>query len=134
MNSFDWKSSYSVGSKSLDIQHQKLLQICKRASEYKCDGSKGSIEAFHSILNDLAFYAEKHFETEEDVLRRVGYPLLKQQKQEHDEYSEKLVNFLCDAIAGTIDRDSLEDFLGKWWVGHILESDMQYAGYLQGSV
>jgi len=61
-------------------------------------------------------------------------PLLEQQKQEHDEYSEKLVNFLCDAIAGTIDRDSLEDFLGKWWVGHILESDMQYAGYLQGSV
>ena len=68
------------------------------------------------------------------MLRRVGYPLLEQQKQEHDEYSEKLVNFLCDAIAGTIDRDSLEDFLGKWWVGHILESDMQYAGYLQGSV
>ena len=77
---YEWKPEYSVGSKTLDIQHQKLLMLCKRVSDYQCDSSKRSIETFHSILNDLAFYAKKHFQTEEDVLRLNGNPKLDEQK------------------------------------------------------
>jgi hemerythrin len=127
---YTWSPSYSVGNRTLDAQHQKLLQICKRVSDSRCDGTKDGIGEFHSILNDLAFYASKHFQTEEDVLRRAGYPALEEQKKEHDQYSERLVDFLCDAIDGKVDRESLEDFLGKWWVNHILVSDMQYSAYV----
>jgi hemerythrin len=127
---YDWRPEYSVGNKTLDSQHQKLLQICKRVSVYRCDGTRTSISHFHTILNDLASYAATHFETEERVLHRIGYPSLLQQNIEHKEYSERLVDFLCAAIDGRIDREALEEFLWKWWVSHILESDMQYASYI----
>lgn len=126
----EWKPGYSVGNLTLDSQHKKLLQLCKRVSEYVCDGSQDSIETFHSILSHLAFYADKHFQLEEDVLRRVGYPHLQQQIQEHDAYREWLSEFLCVAMYGNIDKTSLQNYLEQWWVGHILESDMQYSCYL----
>lgn len=130
-NSYEWKPEYSVGNEMLDTQHQQLLQICKDVSGYRCDGSKSSILDFHSILNDLAFYATRHFEAEEDVLRRVGYPALESQLAEHAQYNESLVDFLLDAINGKIDRDALEGFLGLWWVKHILLSDMHYCDYVK---
>lgn len=69
-------------------------------------------------------------QTEERVLHRIGYPSLLRQNIEHKEYSERLVDFLCAAIDGRIDRETLEAFLGKWWVIHILGSDMQYVSYI----
>lgn len=127
----EWKPEYSVGNTTLDYQHQKLLQLCKHVSQYQCDGTKASIETFHSILSELAFYADKHFELEEDVLRRVGYPRLQEQIQEHDAYREWLTEFLCVAMHGNIDKSTLQNYLEQWWVGHILDSDMQYSCYLK---
>ena len=122
----EWKPEYSVGNATLDAQHKKLLQICKSVSQYQCDGSKTSTEAFHSILSELAFYADRHFELEEDVLRRIGFPDLQQQIQEHNTYREWLAEFLFSTIYGNIDKPSLQSYLEQWWVSHILDSDMQY--------
>ncbi len=126
----EWKPEYSVGNTTLDSQHQKLLQLCKRVSHYQCDGTKASIETFHSILSELAFYADRHFELEEDVLRRVGFPQLKEQIQEHNAYREWLAEFLFVAMNGKIDKSSLQNYLEQWWVNHILDSDMQYTNFL----
>ncbi len=126
-----WKPEYSVGSHTLDSQHKKLLELCKRVSSYKCDQSKASIHEFHGILNDLAFYATKHFETEEQVLRQIGYPKLSAQKEQHDGYSERLVEFLMDAIGGNIDKSALHNYLEQWWINHILVSDMEYSDFLK---
>ncbi|MBL8430208.1 MAG: bacteriohemerythrin [Dechloromonas sp.] len=131
INSYEWKPEYSVGDETLDTQHKQLLKICKHVSDFRCDGSKNSVLDYHSILNDLAFYATRHFEAEEALLRRVGYPALEKQQTEHAEYNETLVNFLYDAINGKVDRDTLEGFLGRWWVNHILLSDMHYSDYVK---
>ena len=126
----EWKPEYSVSNATLDAQHQKLLLLCKRVSQYECDGSKNSIETFHSILSELAFYADRHFQVEEEVLRRIGYPNLRQQIKEHNEYREWLTEFLFVVMSGSVDKSSLYDYLERWWINHILISDMQYSGYL----
>lgn len=127
----EWKAEYSVGNPTLDLQHKRLLDLCKRVSTYQCDQSKTSILAFHGILNDLAFYASKHFETEEQVLRQIGYPKLSEQKEQHDGYSETLVDFLLAAINGNIDKCALQNYLEGWWINHILVSDMEYSDFLK---
>ncbi len=126
----EWRPEYSVGNLTLDIQHQRLLALCKRVSAYEFRRDKSSLEEFHSILNELASYATKHFQTEEDILRRVGYPGLADQKREHDAYSENLVEFMFDAINGEPDKASLLSYLESWWIDHILVSDMAYRAYL----
>lgn len=129
-----WRPEYSVGNQTLDLQHKRLLKLCERVSSYQCDKSKASIDAFHVILNDLAFYATKHFETEEQVLQQTGYAKLSVQKMEHDEYSDKMVEFLIAAIGGDIDKVALQRYLESWWVNHILVSDMEYSDWLKQSI
>lgn len=126
----EWKPEYNVGDEMLDAQHRKLLQLCKRVSQYVCDGSKASIEAFHSILSELAFYADKHFELEEDILRRVSFPGLEEQLSEHNAYREWLLDYLFLAMNGEIDKVPLQSYLEAWWIKHILVSDMQYKNFL----
>lgn len=126
----DWRPEYSVGHLTLDTQHQRLLALCKRVSAYEFRRDKQSLEEFHNILNDLAAYASMHFQTEEAVLKAVDYPALAAQKQEHDAYSESLVEFMFDAIHGEPDKLRLQRYLETWWIDHILVSDMAYKTYL----
>lgn len=126
----EWRPEYSVGNLTLDVQHQRLLALCKRVSAYEFLRDKSSLEEFHGILNELASYATKHFQTEEDVLRRIGYPGLADQKREHDAYSENLVEFMFDAINGEPNKERLQSYLESWWIDHILVSDMAYRTYL----
>lgn len=127
----EWKPEYSVGNRTLDLQHQRLLALCKRVSSYMCDGTRASVDAFHVILNDLAFYAKKHFETEEMVLAQIGYSKLSDQREEHDAYREKMIEYMFSAMHGSIDKVSLQDYLETWWIKHILVSDMDYSEALK---
>ena len=131
MQSFEWNSSYSVGDVTLDEQHKKLLLLCKRIAACVQNHAGRSDSEFRLVLNELIDYARNHFEKEEQILRSVKYPFLEEQEKEHSEYEDHIVRFLYSALAGMNDKSSLNEFLGKWWVNHILVSDMKYAQYLK---
>ena len=126
-----WKPSYSVGNSMLDDQHKKLLGLCAKAVSCMSDDSREGVSQFHDILNDLADYVEKHFRTEEAVLRECGYPLLERHREEHLEYQVKLTDFLVSATRGEINKAALHNYLSHWWSDHILCSDRQYAGSIK---
>lgn len=125
-----WDPGYSVGHPVLDSQHETLLKMCRQAAECVNDTSLEGAEHFHVLLNDLAVYAKKHFRTEEQVLARYSYPLLDEQKAEHEEYEIWLSEALLDAMDGKSDKVAVYQFLSAWWVNHILESDMRYREFL----
>lgn len=129
--SLDWRPEYSVGNDTLDSQHIMLLELCKRVSGYVCDGSKTSIKAFQSILNELVAYASMHFQTEERMLEQAGYPMLVNHKASHDKYSDTMVEYLIESIDGGINSSALSEFLKQWWLNHILVSDMDYRDYVK---
>ena len=126
-----WDSSYSVGNAILDQQHQQLLAICAELADCLADDSRRGREQFHSILHDLSIYADTHFCTEETLLSQCAYPLLDEQKAEHDEYRNQLCELLFSATEGDINKVGLQRYLNEWWLHHILESDMKYRNFLQ---
>jgi len=128
-----WNPSYSVGNRALDAQHQWMLELCNRAQVCELDETQESISTFHLILNELVDYARNHFLSEESFLRSIMSPLLGQQIAEHQEYNEKLTEFLFDATTGIIDKRALSIYLGRWWAKHILVSDMQYKKEIESS-
>ena len=125
-----WQPGYSVGNRTLDQQHQRLLALCQRAAICMTEDSQPGVEQFHAILNDLADYAKYHFRTEEALLRRCGYPRLEAHLQEHAAYEQSLTDFLVSAAVGKVAKDALSDYLMSWWINHILDADLQYRGYL----
>lgn len=130
MNGLLWKESYSVGNATLDEQHKILLKLCNLISLCEQDNSPESLKSFHLILNDLADYADTHFRTEEELLIQANYRWVAEHIAEHLAYSEKLTEILYAATVGVIDKSGLARYLEKWWVDHILGSDMNYKSYL----
>jgi hemerythrin len=125
-----WKFGYSVGNSTLDEQHKRLLHLCKQAVSCMADETKEGTRQFHDILNELAAYVDKHFRTEEALLRKCGYPLLDQHAEEHLEYQKKLTDFLWSATLGEINKAELHRYLSIWWSDHILGADKRYSSFI----
>lgn len=121
-----WNPSFSVGSRTIDEQHKKLLAVCNSLAE--CCEMQGSerVSRFHELLDAMARYTREHFATEERILARCGYEALAAQKAEHLEYEEWLVSIISDATFGIYDIPKTSLFMSNWWPRHILHSDMKY--------
>lgn len=127
-----WEPRFSVGHPLMDEQHRQLLALFQQATECMSDTTPEGITQFHIILNDLATYVRTHFQNEEDLLLRCGYPQLAAQQAEHLAYESRLTDLLYFAATGHIDKAALCQHLSDWWTQHILHSDMQYRNYVQG--
>jgi len=131
-----WLPEYSVGSLELDRQHARLLKLCRVAEA--CleldDDDPAMPDKFIHLLAELGNYANVHFETEERLLARVGYPALREQESSHVAYDEILSGLLFDAIEGKFDKRQALTFLTEWWLNHILVDDMKFASYFARQV
>lgn len=126
-----WQPGYSVGNWVLDNQHKKLLSLCQQAIDCQADTSDEGLFRIRIILDELVDYAEEHLQTEEDLLRKCGFPLLERHQEEHAAYQNQLIEFLRAGSAGQFDRAALNRYLEHWWTAHILGSDKQYTDYIQ---
>jgi hemerythrin-like metal-binding protein len=129
---FYWKPHYSVGHKELDLQHQQLFRLCKRASD--CASGKLENEDFHEVINDLAGFALKHIEYEESLLSKCNYSLFAEQEKDHYDFLVKIMDYVDAAMNRTVSKNDIADYVWRWWYGHVLVSDMKYKDTIQATV
>ena len=127
-NDAPWRPEFSVGNPLLDEEHRHLLQLCIESERLLANPAESA--ALHAVLNDLMVYANRHFETEERLLRQAGYPDLAEQEREHHGYRESVAHLHWQAVIGPINAPALRSFLLRWWTFHITGSDMKYKDFL----
>ena len=128
---FVWSARYSVGVDLLDRQHRALLGLCAAARQCLArPPGAGEGPDLHELLADMEHYADEHFRTEEALLAAAGFPYMDAQIADHQAYRESLADFLYSASFDRLKAGTVEQFLLKWWVHHILEGDAAYAGWL----
>jgi len=121
----EWKDSYNIGVKEIDIQHRGLFDLVSKLSNTK---HKYRDHKFFAVtLDTLMRYAELHFATEERYMLEAGYPKFEEHKKEHTGF--------IDAVAGLI-RDlerhqpgieqKILEFIHGWYSDHILGTDRDY--------
>ncbi len=125
-----WNSSFSVGVAQMDAQHIRIIGLINAL-----DGAPQATvrsEVVSDILNELTKYASEHFRCEEELLEKNGYPDLEEHRKEHRAYWQEVVR-LCRDTMGHMDTvpTELMLFLRKWWVEHILNSDMGYRDFFR---
>jgi hemerythrin len=127
---FKWSPDYSVGIRTIDSQHQELVNILNRlfVAVSKREGDK----AIAGILDALMGYTKEHFTLEERLMQQAKYKDLEAHKLEHKKLIEQL-DQLCK-------KHMLEEkpiyfemlsFLKTWLKDHILGVDMRYSAALQ---
>lgn len=127
---FKWSSDYSVQIKTIDDQHQELVNILNRLfiAVSKREGDKAIAE----ILDALMSYTQTHFALEERLMRQAKYKDIESHMEEHRKLLEQL-DKLCK-------KHLLEEkpiyfemlsFLKTWLKEHILGVDTKYSAALQ---
>ena len=125
----EWSDKLSVGIKSIDDQHKKLVSMVNELHDAMSE-RKGS-EVLEGILSRLIDYTKSHFKTEEDLMQKHAYPGFVAHKSAHSQLTEKALDLQLDLKAGKAALSiQVFGFLKAWLVNHIQGEDMKYGPFL----
>lgn len=124
-----WEDRFSVGVRSIDTQHKKLIDLINELHDARLKGKSG--EALGHIFGELATYTVEHFAHEEQIFDQTRYPATTAHKAEHEALKAKVVE-LKNAMEGQKYPFTMElmDFLRDWLQKHIMGSDKAYSSHL----
>ena len=88
MNPFAWKDDYSVGCPDIDDEHNALFRMAEQLFDAINNGTATS--DLTTLFARLASYARFHFEDEEALMQRSGYPEYEQHRREHFNFTAKV--------------------------------------------
>lgn len=126
-----WSSQYSVNIKAIDVQHQRLFELVNELHDAMMQG-KGSL-ILKSTLASLVDYTQTHFKAEEALLIQHNYQGYAQQKKEHTDLVQQLLDIKKQVDDGKIALTiATMNFLKGWLTNHVLGTDMKYKDYLNG--
>ena len=127
--SFEWKGKYEIGVAEIDFQHRYFLSLINRLRR-ELEGIDDP-EYQQGLMSELMSYAKFHFISEENMMRRDGYPGLEQHHQHHQMLLEQLSTRVArlNITHSPQELHKLMRFLVDWFVHHTLNEDHQYAEY-----
>lgn len=128
----EWSKKLELGISKIDFQHRNLVEMINTISEISTEENFATKNrALQSCLERLVEYTVYHFQTEEEVLRKCFYEELPEHKNEHEELTQKVVDFSVRYGQGQDVTKELLDFLKSWLQGHILGSDSKYVSVVK---
>jgi hemerythrin len=130
MGIVQWDGSLATGIESVDVQHEELFRVINSMYDKASRGLTRN--AVIEGLDSLRSYVRYHFQTEEKLLDKHGYPDLEAHKREHQVFSERIELYAQrpqEQFQDTLQE--MESFLLGWLIKHIKRTDMQYVAFLQ---
>jgi hemerythrin len=127
-----WDELYETGVPAIDMQHKSLVSLANRMLEVLLQ-QKGQGEVSY-ILEQLVQYAETHFTTEEECMRRASYSGISEHMHEHEAFRQKIIEFQQKNNARDLSLSGeLTIFLTTWITGHFAMVDQKYVPALKSA-
>ena len=127
----NWSEEFSVGVKDFDSQHQKLIDIANELHTAMREG-KGK-KVIEETVKELDDYTKYHFGLEEKNLELIDYPDIKEQKEQHKYFLQKIADLSKRTGTGDflVSIDTIK-FLTDWILNHINKIDKKYTSFFSG--
>ena len=133
MAAVTWNESLSVKMNDIDDQHKQLFAIINKVHEAMSSG-KGA-EILGPIMEELLTYTKSHFEYEEKMLKRIGYPKVPEHHKVHVYLTGQVEQLHNKVVNGEyLSSVSVSNFLKDWLKNHIMKVDMHYARFHQSKI
>jgi hemerythrin len=114
---------YKLGIIWQDVQHLRIAKIIKEVDS-------SSHVNFESIFNQLTYYIEDHFDTEEQYMREYSYDKVELHIKEHKYFINKFKEINEVYFADKDLSVTISSFLNEWFYKHIFEVDNELAVFL----
>lgn len=124
-----WNESLSVKVQAMDDQHKKLIELIN--DFYENIQKKSNNENISKLISGMKQYTIMHFNAEEAIMKRNGYPNFEEHKKEHELFIAK-VNAIEEKFnSGTLMVSfEITGFLKDWLRNHIQGTDKKYSDFL----
>jgi hemerythrin len=119
----EWTQEFETGIPSIDAQHRQIVEFINGLDEAMRTGDKDGIER---VLEGVLNYTVTHFEFEEDLMQKAGFPGLKAHQQSHEFFMRKVSVLRGRFNAGEDVATVLQNMLKGWLVSHIKGEDREY--------
>lgn len=130
MDIIKWRESYATGISSMDMQHQKLIELINKL--YKVISKKESSGSVEEVLGEMTIYAKKHLQEEEALLDSNGYPEFAKHVAMHQSYLDKMITLKTESKKDNAAAvREVYTFLRQWWMEHIVTEDKKYGEFLK---
>ena len=123
---FEWSDNYNTGIRTIDEEHQKLFEVTDQFLKALKSGL--SREYTSRIFDRLIEDTIRHFENEEKLFSKHGYPEKDEHISEHRKLTEKIIEL--NRNRDYVFSDNVEDFLFSWLRNHIIKDDIKFAEFM----
>ncbi len=124
MTQIKWQQAFETGISQVDEQHKKLVEMINRLDASLHHGVGNVTEQVGKVLISLVDYTKYHFDTEEKIMKEIGFEFYQQHFTMHEELRHQIVSILKRLKEGeTVGVYEMLSFLSEWLVSHILEED-----------
>jgi hemerythrin len=122
-----WNNRFETGIAIIDTQHRALFEaVNKLADSFKAGTSKAQVK---ESLDFLVKYTVEHFQTEEQIMKDMGYPKVTSHIAEHLQLVQKAQALQAKLAEGKPVTLEVSTFLADWLRHHINEVDMGYVEF-----
>jgi len=119
-----WDDSYRMGNDAMDAQHKHLFLVINELAAID------NLRELRPLILQLYKYTREHFEDEEALMRRVGFPNVEEHTEHHNQLLSRLSLLSMDVGKGHMSRSAIQAVMSNWATLHVLNDDAQLAGYL----
>ena len=126
-----WENSYSIGIKSIDIQHKKLFELVNKL--FELEDNANVKEEIREILYAFSDYTVVHFKDEEAYMASIGYPQLQEHKKIHEHIIEGLSQIIHTPASLNIIKTKMRVLAKRILIEHIVEEDHKIALYAKSN-
>lgn len=118
-----WTQDLESGIPVIDEQHKRIVGFINALDHAS---KTGSTEEVNEVLEGLLDYTITHFEFEEELQEKAGYPFLKAHRRVHEIFMRKIAGIRERANKGEIVLPELLSMLKVWLSSHIKGDDRDY--------
>lgn len=124
-----WSDEYLLGNRRIDEDHKRLFELYNELAEA---ANTGKNDVFvQEVLTELLENADRHFDDEERIMEKIGYPELEQHKVSHEKFMQSLYDTNNHLEAGGEMGAYVLEILSEWLLDHMRNDDLQLAQYIR---
>jgi hemerythrin len=131
MANMKWLSEYELGIQSIDDQHRRIVEYINELEKAHA-GTNNGYKTY--VLEGLLDYTLTHFDFEEQLQERAGYPFLKAHKRIHEIFRKRVTAFRERAAQGEDITEELLFMLKTWLASHIKGDDRDYGDLVRNMI
>lgn len=131
MSLLEWDVSYETGYELIDRQHRELILLLDELAHL--DSCSFEERKVLSVFDRLTGFTLSHFDAEEDLMARVGYPQRDQAEmiEQHRDFMAYVRLAVLDMRAGHLEHDAAFRHLAERLALVEFESGKRLAAYIR---